>query len=54
MRDQLRDLGIPLDDSPLETAHELQSLFGDVAAGIQQREVQVKLGPESIVIFEVR
>jgi len=49
-----RDLRIPLDDTPLETAHELHSLFGDVAAGIQQREVQVKLGPESIVIFEVR
>jgi hypothetical protein len=48
------DLRIPLDDTPLETAQELHSLFGEVAARIQQREVQVKLGRASTVIFEVR
>jgi neopullulanase len=48
-----RDLKIPLDDTPLQSAHTLRAVFGNVCASIQDRKVQVTLAKQSIAVFEV-
>lgn len=48
-----RDLRIPLGDTPLQDAHELESIFGAASAMIQEQEVRIKLGSESIAVFKV-
>jgi glycosidase len=49
-----RELKIPLADTPLENARDLQPLFGKVAASISNGDLNVKLSPQSIAVFEVR
>lgn len=49
-----RDLKIPLQDTPVETAHELESVFGGSSASIQDHEVRVQLGPQSMAVFKVK
>jgi neopullulanase len=48
-----RDLRIPLGDTPLQNAHELESIFGGASATIQQQEVRIHLGPQSLAVFKV-
>lgn len=48
-----RELKIPLQDTPVETAQELKSVFGGSSASIQEHEVRVQLGPQSIAVFKV-
>lgn len=49
-----RDLRIPLGDTALENAHGLEPVFGSASATIQEQEVRIQLGPQSIGIFKVR
>jgi glycosidase len=49
-----RDLKIPFEDTPLEHAHDLKSVFGNVPATIQEHEVHLSLGAQSMAVFEVR
>jgi hypothetical protein len=49
-----RDLKIPLEDTPLEGAHDLKPLFGNVPATIQEHEVHLSLGAQSMAVLEVR
>lgn len=48
-----RDLKIPLDDTPLQNAHTLQSIFGSATASILDHDVLVTVAPKSIGIFKV-
>ncbi|MFZ0731090.1 MAG: alpha-amylase family glycosyl hydrolase [Candidatus Sulfotelmatobacter sp.] len=48
-----RDFKIPLEDTPLENAHELESVFGGASATIQEHDARVQLGPQSIAVFKV-
>ena len=48
-----RDLKIPLDDTALQDAHQLQPLFGDTPATIQQSELRLRLAPRTMAIFQV-
>ena len=49
-----RDLEIPLEDTPLEGAHDLKPVFGNAPAAIQEHEVHLNLGAQSMAILEVR
>ncbi len=49
-----RDLSIPLADTPLQNARELQSLFGNVTANILGGDLRVTLQPQATAVFEVR
>lgn len=48
-----RDLTIPVDDTPLQSAHELKTLFGDVQATIEIHEVRLTLPSRAIAVFQV-
>jgi len=49
-----RNLNIPLGDTSLENVHDLESVFGGISASIQNNEVRLQLGPQSIAVFKVR
>lgn len=49
-----RALEIPVGDTPLETAQQLQAIFGDSSATMDHGKVQVSLSPRTIAIFSVR
>ncbi len=49
-----RDLHIPVADTPLSGAQELQTLFGGKTARIAEGEVRVTLAPQSLAVFSVR
>ncbi len=49
-----RDLTIPLADTPLETAHQLQTVFGTSAAEIVSGQVRVSLPAQTLSVFSVR
>ena len=49
-----RDLRIPLADTPLGSARELQALFGNVQADILGGELRMKLASQTMAVFEVR
>jgi len=47
-------LDIPVADTPLETAHQLQAVFGDSAAELVGGKVCVSLPAQTISVFSVR
>jgi neopullulanase len=49
-----RELKIPLGDTPLEGAQQLQLLFGSAAAGLGGEEVRLTLGSRALAVFSVR
>jgi neopullulanase len=49
-----RDLRIPIADTPLAGARDLQTLFGGATPQIAAGEVRVTLAPRSLAIFSVR
>ena len=49
-----RDLHIPVADTPLDGAQELQEIFGGAAAQIAGGEVRVTLAARSLGVFKVR
>lgn len=49
-----RDLAIPVGGTPLETAQNLRSIFGNSSAELKEGKVQVSVPAQSIVIFSVR
>jgi len=51
---QPRALEIPVDDTPLETAHQLQAIFGNSTAQLKDNKVQVSVPAQSVAIFSVR
>jgi neopullulanase len=49
-----RELAIPLADTPLAGAQQLQLLFGSAAAAMDRSEVRVTLTSRSLAVFSVR
>lgn len=49
-----RELKIPLGDTPLENAQSLAPIFGINSGQIADGAVQVRLGPQNLVVFQVR
>ena len=48
-----RELNIPVDDTPLESAHQLQSVFGNSAAELAGGKVKVSLPAHTLCVFLV-
>lgn len=46
-----RDLAIPVDDTPLQATRELQPLFGDAHATIQDHELRLTVPSRSVAIL---
>lgn len=51
---QERALEIPIDATPIATATELHSVFGNLSATIHDAKVQVTLPGQSLVVFRVK
>jgi neopullulanase len=49
-----RDLRIPLDDTPLDRAQKLESVFGSAPATIEDKEARVTVPATSVAIFSAR
>jgi len=49
-----RELRIPLVDTPLQSAHELHALFGDVKADISGGDLHITLTAQTIAVLKVR
>jgi neopullulanase len=47
------ELYIPIDNTPLETAHQLQAVFGKESAELAAGKVRVSLPPETLAVFSV-
>jgi glycosidase len=47
-------LNIPVENTPLETAHELQTAFGNSAAEIVSGQVHISLPAQTLCVFSVR
>ncbi|MGA7930425.1 MAG: alpha-amylase family glycosyl hydrolase [Candidatus Sulfotelmatobacter sp.] len=47
-------LNIPVENTPLETAHQLQTVFGNSAAEIVSGNVRVSLPAQTLSVFSVR
>jgi glycosidase len=48
------ELSIPIDNTPLETAHQLQAVFGSISAEIATGQVHVSLPAQTLAVFSVR
>jgi glycosidase len=51
---ETRELNIPVENTPLENARELQPLFGNTSAKLAAGKVQISLPARSLVVFSVR
>jgi neopullulanase len=49
-----RSLEIAVGDTPLEHAHDLQSIFGGSSAEIVDHKIRTTLGPRALAVFSVR
>ena len=47
-------LNIPVENTPLETAHQLQTVFGNIAAELISGQVRVSLPAQTLSVFSVR
>jgi len=47
-------LNIPVENTPLQTAHELQTVFGNSAAEIVSGQVHISLPAQTLCVFSVR
>jgi glycosidase len=48
------ELNIPVDNTPLESAHQLEPVFGNTAAQLAAGKVRVSLPAQALAIFSVR
>jgi len=51
---QPRALEIPVADTPLETAHQLQTVFGSSSAELESGKVRVSVPARTLAVFSVR
>ena len=49
-----RELNIPIDNTPLEAAHQLQTVFGSSTADLIDGKVRVTLPAQTLSVFSVR
>ena len=48
------ELNILVDNTPLETAHQLETIFGNTAAQLVAGKVLVSLPAQTLAVFNVR
>ena len=48
------ELNVPVENTPLETAHELQTVFGNASAEIATGKVRLTLPARTLAVFSVR
>jgi glycosidase len=48
------DLNIPVADTPLESAHQLQAVFGNTSAALTNGAVHISLPSQTIAVFSVQ
>jgi len=48
------ELNIPVDNTPLENAHQLQTVFGNTSAELVTGKVRVSLPAQTLAVFSVR
>jgi glycosidase len=51
---ETRELNIPVENTPLENARELQPLFGNTSAKLAAGRIQISLPARTLVVFSVR
>jgi glycosidase len=51
---EMRELSIPVENTPLETAHQLQAVFGSTSGEIVDGKVHVSLAAQTLSVFTVR
>ena len=49
-----REINIPVENTPLETAHQLQTVFGDISAELATGKVRLLLPSQTLAVFSVR
>jgi neopullulanase len=49
-----REINIPVENTPLETAHQLQTVFGDISAELATGKVRLSLPSQTLAVFRVR
>ncbi len=47
------ELNIPVDDTPLETAHQADTIFGNIAAQVVEGKVRLSLPAQTLVVFNM-
>ncbi len=47
-------LNIPVENTPLETAHQLQPVFGKTPADLVAGQIHISLPPKTLAVFDVR
>ena len=51
---KMQELLIPIDNTPLQSAHQLQGIFGNTSAELVQGKIRITLPGQSLAIFSVR
>ncbi len=49
-----RELNIPVENTPLETAHQLETVFGNTPAELVTGKVHISLPAQTLAVFSVR
>jgi hypothetical protein len=49
-----REINIPVENTPLETAHQLQTLLGNTSAELVSGKVRLSLPSQTLAVFSVR
>ena len=49
-----REINIPIENTPLETAHQLQTILGNTSAELVTGKVRVSLPSRTLAVFSVR
>jgi hypothetical protein len=47
-------MNVPVDNTPLEAAHQLQPLFGNTAASVANGTVHISLPSQTLAVFSVQ
>jgi hypothetical protein len=49
-----REINIPVENTPLETAYQLQTLLGNTSAELVSGKVRLSLPSQTLAVFSVR
>jgi hypothetical protein len=48
------EISIPVENTPLETPHQLHTVFGDISAELATGKVRLSLPSQTLAVFSVR
>jgi len=49
-----REINIPVENTPLETAHQFETILGNTSAELVTGKVRVSLPSQTLAVFNVR